>query len=149
MTEQIVQTPFKPFIEAIDGRPVLIQSDENDFVDLEKFLIKPTRVRLNESLCVFESFIEVLKTRFDKEKAAVYVRLHSEKKFNKFYMEGVAADCRTEPEWRDDFKFSWLPDYTKPTDDWLKKDEQPMSQEDFALFLDKHLDNIRCIDPEM
>lgn len=145
MTEQTKtpQSAFIPHIERIEGTPILVKDDHGEYESLEQYLITPTRTRLCEGLEQFDSFIDALKTRFDKEKAAVYVRqIEGNGKFNYFYIEGYGLDCRTEPQWRDDFKYVWRSGYTKTARDWLQFNEKPMSQADFALFLDKHLASV-------
>lgn len=148
-TEMIQQKPFEPHIETIDGRPVLIQDDQGNYEDLEDYLKQPTRIRLDETLRVFHSYIEAVGTRFDKDKAAIYTRQEPRDKYNDFYFVGIANDCRdSTPSWRHDYKINWQSNFTKRTRDWLKYDEEGMNQSDFALFIDKHLNDIRCLEED-
>lgn len=144
-TEMIQQKPFEPRIEMIDGRPIIIKDDRGCYENLESFLKKPTRIRLNETLKNFNSFVEVCATRLGKEDAAIYTRTLDRDKYNDFRFEAIAKDCRNDnPEWRDDFVYRFDGLFTKHTRDWLKFDEEGMDQSDFALFIDKHLNDIRC-----
>lgn len=144
-TEMIQQKPFEPHIETIDGRPILIKDSHGNYEDLESYLKTPTRIRLNETLKNFNSFVEVCATRLSKDDAAIYTRIVDMGKYNDFRFEAVAKDCRNDKsEWREDFVFRFNGFFTKHARDWLKFDEEGMDQSDFALFIDKHLNDIRC-----
>ena len=146
MSEMIIQQkPFEPRIEMLDGRPIIIRDDHGTWEDLEKYMKKPTRIRLNETLKNFNSFIEVCATRLDKEEAAIYTRLNEHRKYNDFKFAAFAKDCRNgNPEWRTEFLFIFDGFFTKRAREWLRFDEEEMNQGEFALFIDKHLNDIRC-----
>lgn len=137
-----VKPPFEPRIEFVNDTPVLIQDEQGHYESLEKYLNKPTRTRLNETLTVFKSFLEAIKSRFNKDEATIYARNEPHAKYNNFTFEGVAHDCRTGDQWRDDFKINWKGVFTVSARDWLMNDEKPLPQEEFALFLDKHMADI-------
>lgn len=137
-----IKPPFEPRIEFVNDTPVLIQDEQGHYESLEKYLNKPTRTRLNETLTVFESFLEAIKARFNKDEATIYARNEPHAKYNNFTFEGVAHDCRTGDQWRDDFKINWKGVFTVSARDWLMNDEKPLPQEEFALFLDKHMADI-------
>ena len=141
MTE-LTRTPFNPRVEMIDGTPILIKSETGEYERLEYLLKSPTRVYLKETLTNFDSFLETVKDRFDNAQATVYARSFEQDKYCDFSFEGVALDCRTGFQWRDDCVIKWQGKHTISAREWLKYDEKPMSQEDFALFLDKHLDDV-------
>lgn len=150
MSETIQQKPFEPHIEMLDGRPILIQDERGSFRDLEEYLKKPTRIILNERLNVFSSYIEAVSSRFDKNEAAIYTRLSRRGKFDDFEFYGYAKDCRNgDPNWRNDFTIGWDACYAIKAKDWIQYDEEEFSQEAFALFLDKHINDIRCVDSEL
>lgn len=145
-----VVKPFEPHFESIDGRPVFIKDANGAYEDFEKFLKTPTRIRMSEKVRVFDSFIEILNTRVDKDKAAVYTQAEINTKFDDFGFVAYANDCRNDnPAWRKDVTFAWEDGFMKRARDWLLNDEKVMSQDDFALFLDKHIDDIRCVTPEV
>ena len=68
------KTPFEPRIEYVDNTPILIKDEQGNYDSLEKYLGTPTRTRLNETLTVFNSFLEAIKTRFNKDEATIYAR---------------------------------------------------------------------------
>lgn len=141
MTEQI-KTPFSPRIEMVDNTPILIKDEQGNFESLEKFLINPTRTRIDETLTYFVSYLEAIKSRFNKDEATIYVESWSNRKYKDFTFRGVAHDCRTGNQWRDDFKINWKSGFTVSARDWLDNDEKPLTQEAFALFLEKHMNDI-------
>lgn len=142
---EVIKKPFEPNIKFVDQRPILIKDSDGCFDDLEDYLTKPTRIRLDENLTNFASFVEACDTRLDKEEAAIYTRIIDKPKFNDFKFTAFAKDCRNgSPEWRNDFIFRFDGLFTKHTRDWLARDEYEMDQNVFALFIDKHLDDIRC-----
>lgn len=151
MSEMMIQQkPFEPHYEMLDGRPILIRDDHGTYEDHEKYLKKPTRIHLNETMQVFSSYIEAVSTRFDKNESAIYTRLSRRDKYDDFYFAGFAKDCRNgDPNWRGDFTIGWDANYTIKARDWLQHDEADFSQESFALFLDKHINDIRCVDSEL
>lgn len=144
MTEQAKtpQTAFIPYLERIEGTPILIKDEQGNFESLEKYLLTPTRTRLNETLTSFMSYLEALKSRLNKDEATIYARAVQNRKFTDFTFEGVAHDCRMGDQWRDDFKLNWKGIYTVSARDWLMNDEKGLSQEEFALFIDKHMNDI-------
>lgn len=142
---EVIKKPFEPNIKFVDQRPILIKDSDGCFDDLENYLTKPTRIRLDENLTNFASFVEACDTRLDKEEAAIYTRIIQHAKYNSFKFTAFAKDCRNgNPEWRNDFTFRFDSTFTTHTRDWLVFDEEEMNQADFALFIDKHLSNIRC-----
>lgn len=142
MTDNTQKFPFEPRIEMLDGTPILIKSETGDYESLERFLKNPTRTRLCETMTVFESFLEAISTRFDKDQATIYKETLKNKKYYNFAFNGVAHDCRTGNQWRGDFVLKWNGLHTISARDWLENDEKAMSQEEFALFLDKHLSDV-------
>lgn len=140
--EMTEKTPFDPHIEFLDDTPILIKSETGDFESLERFLKNPTRTKLNEKLTNFDSFLGAISTRFDKEQATIYAQAEQSRKYTNFCFKGVAYDCRKAHQWRDDFLIRWSGNFTISARDWIKSDEEAFSQEDFALFLDKHLNDI-------
>lgn len=140
MTDE--KTPFNPRIEYVDDTPILIKDEQGNYESLEKYLNVPTRTRLRETLTVFKYYLEALKTRFNKAEATIYARNVTNQKYNDFTFHGVAHDCRTRDQWRDDFTIDWKGVFTVSARDWLMNDEKGLSQEEFALFLDKHLNDI-------
>lgn len=160
MSENIVKETFSPHLELIDNTPVLIKDEYGNYESLEKYMGAPTRVRLNETLSLFSSFIDAISTRFSKEDAAIYaaeipcvftgeqVRSNYDK-FSLFGFNGIANDCRKTPQWRDDFQFKFRGRFTVSARDWLKFDEFMFPQEKFALFLEKHIDDIACVDGQV
>ena len=127
----------------------MIKDSNGCFDDLEDYLTKPTRIRLDEHLTNFNSFVEACGTRLDKEEAAIYTRIIDQPKFNNFKFTAFAKDCRNgNPEWRNDFIFRFDGAFTKHARDWLSRDEYEMDQNGFALFIDKHLNDIRCRDED-
>lgn len=146
MSEQKI--PFCPRVEMIDHTPVLIKSETGDHVSLESFLNNPTRTRLNETLTVFESYIEAVKARFHKDHATIYTNIVPAVKYNNFEFRGVANDCRQENQWRDDFLINWVGKFTVSARDWLMHDEKGFTQEEFALFLDKHINDVVAYESE-
>lgn len=145
-----VVKPFEPHFESIDGRPVFIKDKKGTYEDFETFLKTPTRIRIRETVRVFDSFIEILNTRVDKDKAAIYTKTVRNMKFDDFFFFAHANDCRDgNPAWRDDVTFTWEDGFMKSARDWIGNDEKGISQEDFALFIDKHINDIRCVDPGM
>lgn len=149
MSENIIKTPFCPRIELVGDTPVLIKDEHGNYQSLESFLKNPTRTRLNETLQVFDSFIEAVDTRFNKDAAAIYTVPNSQRKFNDFKFIAYANDCRKYHAWREEFTFIFKSEFMKNARDWIECDEKLMSQDDFALFLDKHINDIRCVDPEL
>ena len=146
MTE--MKAPFNPHVEMIDKTPVLIKSETGDYVSLESFLNAPTRTRLNETLTVFDSYIEAIKSRFNKDHATIYTKTVPVGKYNNFEFRGVANDCRLTNQWRDDFLINWVGQFTVSARDWLINDEKCLSQEEFALFLDKHINDVVAYENE-
>lgn len=141
MTET-VKTPFNPRIEMLDGTPILIKNETGDYESLERILKNPTRTRLVETLTNFSSYLEAIATRFDPKAATIYTKSTESGKYVAFEFKGVAHDCREACEWRDHFLLYWKGQHTISARDWLDKDEKPFSQDDFALFLDKHINDI-------
>lgn len=138
---------FVPFIETIDHVPVLVQNERGDYSSLEEYLNAPTRTHIDETLRTFPSWIETLKDRLDPEQATVYTNFYDRGKFDTFGFNARALDCRVGPQWRNDVMFYWTGVYMKDFRDWLAHDEKPLSQEEFALFLEKKLHNVKT-DPE-
>lgn len=145
MTET-AKTPFNPRIEMLDGTPILIKNEMGDYESLERILKNPTRTRLVETLTNFSSYLEAIATRFDPKAATIYTNSYTRSsenhKYVNFEFKGVAHDCREGHEWRDDFVLNWIGQRTISARNWLENDEHPFSQEDFALFLDKHINDI-------
>lgn len=136
------QSTFKPFIENINGVDHIVYPDNVRVDSLEKFMIEPCRMKISETLVNFPSYLETLADRIDPEQGTVYVKQSSHIKFRNFRFYGVQKDGRLGKDWRDDVVFNCEPDYTLKAKDWLNKDEEGLSQEAFALFLDKHIQDI-------
>lgn len=135
---------FKPFVQDVNGVPYLVYPDNVNTDCLERHMIAPVRMKIDENLVNFPSYIDTLIDRINPDYGTVYVRQgkYGNGKFREFKFVGIAHDGREDQEWREDIKFNCSPDYTVRASDWIFNDERGMSQEAFALFLDKHMGDI-------
>ena len=143
--QTIIENSFQPRLENIDGNPFLIQDRNGSVLDLSHLLLRPTRFSGTKILTKLVSFNNFLKCRADQATTSVYVKELLREKFNSFIFEAVLNDDTDGPN-HQDHKVVFKPGFTKPAQDWLEKDEKRMDQEEFALFIDKHLLDIRSGD---
>lgn len=144
-----VKQGFKPFIELINGVPHLIFPEWVKTECLSEYMPEPHRMKIDETLTNFLSYVETLNDRVSPASGTVYVKQTGLRKYRKFSFVCNALDGRGESVWRHDIQFNCEPDMTLKARDWLKNDEEGMSQEAFALFLEKHMGEIVTPDQKL
>lgn len=120
----------KPTIEEINGAQVLVNPDGSARV-LEELMLKPVRQSGWTILRDIDSFKRFTAAKA-KEGSEVHVKAEGE----------VSARLIINADGWADFGAVYQPVFTQSFKDWTEKDGEKFGQEDFAAFIEKHIDDI-------
>lgn len=129
----------KPFVETVEGVPILLLPAENDVwnrIDLDALLEAPKRKKGTIQIHEVDSFIHVAKKHGSLADALIYVDVDYAR--NKVAATAVFNDHGEAAGWQD-HKAVFTPRQTEEWSRWNSKNKQVMSQVDLAHFLEENI----------
>ena len=128
----------------VDGKPFVVIPNNYIVHDIEKFENHPTRKTGTTATTDSESFIAYIKKHGDAAITVVYADVDSEA--SKCSLVAVLNDhSLLEPHWQD-FRCTFSPKLAVEWTRWIGKDRAPMSQQDFATWLEDNLGDIATVE---
>lgn len=130
-------------IDTESGIPYLVAPDGYTVHNLEHLLPTPTRMRASVVVADSDSFIAYVKKHGSKAECCIYAAIDSEA--SRLDLVAVINDHGDDaPGWRD-HTCSLTPKQSVEWRRWLGKNKQPMSQADFATWLEDNLADVATV----
>lgn len=108
--------------------------------DLEYLLPNPTRKRANVIITEADSFITYTKKHSSLDDCMIYAEVDTEA--SKFNLVAIINDHGDDqPKWRD-FRANYAPNISVEWARWIGKNKTPMSQTDFATWLEDNMADV-------
>lgn len=148
--QAIAELAQKPFIDYIEGVPVIFTPDENGSWDAERcqqLLSAPTRKFGTIKIHSVDSFIDVVKSQGSLTNSNIYV--DADYAANKVSATAVFNDFGDDPGatgWRD-HRAVFIPRQTQEWKRWTAKSGAKMTQSELAFFLEENVNDIVTTTP--
>lgn len=127
-----------------DGVPYIVVPDGYKAVDLEKFMLEPVRKRGTVLASDTRSFNDFILRHGNEESCVVYADMSAEE--SRLKMVAVLNDHRRgSADWQD-HRCAYTPKQSVEWKRWLSKNGVPMSQSDFATWLEDNLGDIASVE---
>lgn len=125
-----------------DAKPYVMVPDGYSLKDMEGTMSAPTRSRGTVHLRDVTAFI-VTVNKFKNEAATIYRQVHPKPEFSAVFND----DTATQPGWGDHVAHYACP-LSPEWQAWANASGKPMAQNDFALFIERNLPDIRTFEDD-
>lgn len=127
-----------------EGIPFVVIPDDHQIANLEHLLEIPTRKRGNVVTTDTHSFIGYVQKHGIKDFTVIYADIDADA--SRFYLVAIIDDHGTDgPHWRE-HRCHFSPKQSLEWTRWLKNNRNPMSQSDFATWLEDNLPDIANVE---